>query len=354
MSSLRQNLLKQGLPPLPEPGSHPTTRSTSSGASYGRKRDYSVLPWKNYFEQVQDVNTGGSTFRVYMRGNTGTKIVFLHGGGFSGLSWAVLSKCLTDIIDCQCIAPDLRGHGSSNTDDDSNLSAQQLASDVCDIIEELNADGSPIVLIGHSMGGAIAVHTSLQNRIHSLVALIVIDVVEGTAMASLNTMHRVLQDRPTSFASYERANEWCVKSGYVRNLESARVSMVGQLKKAENPTSTPHQSISTVNEDDAQITVRNSTSCLVWRTNLQASSQFWEGWFKGLSANFLSVSAPKMLMLAGVDRLDRELTIGQMQGKFQMQVLPKSGHAVHEDCPQKVAEAISNFLKRHRLANSVS
>ena len=35
----------------------------------------------------------------------------------------------------------------------------------------------------------------------------------------------------------------------------------------------------------------------------------------------------------GVDRLDRDLTIGQMQGKFQMQVLPQCGHAVHEDQP---------------------
>lgn len=28
-------------------------------------------------------------------------------------------------------------------------------------------------------------------------------------------------------------------------------------------------------------------------------------------------------MLAGTDRLDRELTIGQMQGRFQMVVLPQ-------------------------------
>jgi hypothetical protein len=32
--------------------------------------------------------------------------------------------------------------------------------------------------------------------------------------------------------------------------------------------------------------------------------------------------------LAGTDRLDKELMIGQMQGKFQMVVLPASGHCV--------------------------
>ena len=45
---------------------------------------------------------------------------------------------------------------------------------------------------------------------------------------------------------------------------------------------------------------------------------------------FLSLSIPKLLLLAGVDRLDKDLMVGQMQGKFQMQILPLCGHAVHE------------------------
>lgn len=76
-----------------------------------------------------------------------------------------------------------------------------------------------------------------------------------------------------------------------------------------------------------------------------------------------------MLLLAGIDRLDKELTVGQMQGtylianknvapckiflcagKFQMQVLSHCGHTVHEDTPDKVAEIIATFLVRHKLA----
>ena len=44
------------------------------------------------------------------------------------------------------------------------------------------------------------------------------------------------------------------------------------------------------------------------------SEPFWRGWFQGLSKAFLAPSHPKMLLLAGVDRLDKDLTIGQMQG----------------------------------------
>lgn len=52
----------------------------------------------------------------------------------------------------------------------------------------------------------------------------------------------------------------------------------------------------------------------VWRIDLAKTEQHWFGWFKGLSTAFLNVPVPKMLLLAGVDRLDRELTVGQMQG----------------------------------------
>lgn len=61
----------------------------------------------------------------------------------------------------------------------------------------------------------------------------------------------------------------------------------------------------------------------VWRTPLERSQPFWDGWYRGLSEKFLGLSAPKVLILAGTDRLDRPLTIGQMQGKFQMVLLPQ-------------------------------
>jgi protein phosphatase methylesterase 1 len=58
---------------------------------------------------------------------------------------------------------------------------------------------------------------------------VVVDVVEGTALEALASMHTVLQGRPRMFASVEQAVEWCVRSGQVRNQESARVSMPGQV-----------------------------------------------------------------------------------------------------------------------------
>jgi protein phosphatase methylesterase 1 len=42
-----------------------------------------------------------------------------------------------------------------------------------------------------------------------------------------------------------------------------------------------------------------------------------EDWFKGLSGKFLGSRAGKLLLLAGTDRLDKPLMIGQMQGILQ-------------------------------------
>lgn len=47
-----------------------------------------------------------------------------------------------------------------------------------------------------------------------------------------------------------------------------------------------------------------------------------------------------------MDRLDKELSIGQMQGKFQMQIVGQTGHAVHEDAPDKVMSAHSDTEKK--------
>ena len=90
-----------------------------------------------------------------------------------------------------------------------------------------------------------------------------------------------------------------------------------------------------------------------WRIDLTKTEKYWREWFKGLSSTFLSLTCPKFLLLAGVDRLDKELMVGQMQGKFQMQVLPQCGHAVHEDSPNEVADALSNLALRHKFTQSL-
>ena len=69
---------------------------------------------------------------------------------------------------------------------------------------------------------------------------------------------------------------------------------------------------------------RDHAQKYTWTTNLPSTSPFWPGWFEGLSSKFLSARGGKLLILAGTDRLDKELMVGQMQGIFPRSLFPKS------------------------------
>lgn len=389
------------MPPLP-PDSGLSGQQRNGQKSSRSRFDYSPLNWSKYFDEKRDLLINDDSFRVYLKGfdDKSTEdsnlplLVLLHGGGYSGLTFGPFAHEIYDLCECRLLALDLRGHGNTFTTNDEDLSASTLINDIFRIITKLYATESipRIVLMGHSMGGAIAVHCA--HKIHELesriVGLIVIDVVEGTALDALHSMQSFLRSRPSSFPTLENAIEWCVRSGQTRNVEAARLSMPGQLKNIETgftatseldsesetqllPNNSNQEinknifgfdSLKEENEDNAEQVVNRpnnssehvfktpASSGYTWRTDLFRSEPYWNEWFQDLSNMFLDCrSDAKLLLLAGVDRLDRALTVGQMQGKFQMQVLPKCGHTVHEDVPDKVAQVVASFLIRNRFTN---
>ncbi|KAK9111754.1 hypothetical protein Scep_019273 [Stephania cephalantha] len=293
-------------------------------ASLASADKYSPLEWLGYFDKEEDVSIPESNdvFHIYTAGSEGPVVFFLHGGGYSGLSFALSTSKIKE--KARVVAMDLRGHGKSCTEDELDLSIETLRDDVLAVIKALYGDSAPaIVLVGHSMGGSVAVHVAAKKAIPSLAGLVVVDVVEGTALASLIHMQKILSNRMQYFPTVEKAVEWSVKGGSLRNVESARLSIPSTLKF-----------------DD-------SKSCYTYRTRLAETEQYWKGWYEGLSDLFLSCPMPKLLLLAGTNRLDRSLTIGQMQGKFQMVVVRHTGHAIQEDAPEEFASLVLNFISRN-------
>lgn len=341
-----------------------------------------MIKFPDYFHDSVDVPVNNGSFRVYRTkpteiGDDSPVLVLLHGGGFSALSWSVFSIEITSIINCQCLAVDFRGHGDTKTDDDEDLSAITLATDVVSVIQKLYEGKTmkKILILGHSMGGAIAIHIADMKLLPNLVGIIVIDVVEGTALESLQSMQSFLRSRPTHFKSISNAIEWCVRSGQIRNIESAKVSMPGQIMNTEtnklaaselpiseapestgmtNPMSIPENEEEEESSFQTPRAVSNASKKYTWRIDLSRTEKFWKGWFENLSNKFLDAPIPKLLILAGIDNLDKTLQIGQMQGKFQLQVLARTGHAVHEDQPHHVAETLGSYLIRNKFASPIS
>lgn len=156
-------------------------------------------------------------------------------------------------------------------------------------------------------------------------------------------MHAYLATRPAGFASPRDAVDWHVRSRTLRNAVSARASVPALLVRQERERGKREDgqgagtgengTIGEERDDEARAGVEEEKDQNAirawsrtgqgkpdkpwrWRTDLAATQPFWEGWFTGLSKKFLSGRGGKMLLLAGTDRLDTELTIGQMQGMF--------------------------------------
>ncbi|KAI0075243.1 protein phosphatase methylesterase [Panus rudis PR-1116 ss-1] len=309
------------------------------------KADFSPISAASCFEQATQISVKPSDldFRVYYtppKQANGTVLVCHHGAGYSGLSFACFAREVAILSkgECGVLALDARGHGktkhiseSQPTPEQEDLSIDTLTSDLVNLIETAFPDAQKaptLLLVGHSLGGSVCVRACplLQERKYRLTGVAVLDVVEEFTLEALPMMHSLLDARPEGFNSPEEAIQWHVKTHAIRNAESARISVPGIIVPNPNPNASP---------------------AYLWRTPLRATAPYWTSWFTGLSSKFLSARTARLLVLAGAERLDKELMIGQMQGKFQLVVLANVGHMVHEDDPERLAEVLVEFWRRN-------
>ena len=153
MSALQKKVLTakvtRGLPP--RPFASRGGRSGDRGGCGGRV--YTPVHWSKYFSNRKSFTIGKSIFNAYVGGteNEGPLLVFLHGGGYSGLTWSLLNQEVTRLVNCQTLAIDLRGHGCSQNEDETDLSSQTMAKDISNVIKQYveGLESNPeVVLIG--------------------------------------------------------------------------------------------------------------------------------------------------------------------------------------------------------------
>lgn len=331
-------------------------------------------------------------------------VLCVHGCPYTALSWAPAARALARRLGPKRVvaAVDLRGHGETRCADESALDADTLAADLVAVAAALrrrfeseatrtdtNRDATgedatgdakgregtrpKVFLVGHSAGGAAAARAASSCSSSSAAApfagVVVVDATEGAGLAAIPRMEANLAAgvRPESFAAERDAVAWALRSGLTRNVDAARVSVPSQLVRRDDENhfvsddhfvsdtasgeTSPSRSESRSEPESRSRTP--SSSRFVWRTSLAATRPHWRGWFDGLSRAFLAAPCPKLLALVGVDRLDDELVVAQMSGKFQMVLFPDAGHAVHEDEPERVADAVAAFVRRYAGAKHV-
>ncbi len=103
---------------------------------------------------------------AYADEGKGVPLVFVHGFPLSRGAWQKQMDALRS--SCRVIAPDLRGLGESEAGNGATTMAQ-FAQDIHGLLEQLKT--GPVVLIGHSMGGyvALAFAGQFQQMLRGLV-----------------------------------------------------------------------------------------------------------------------------------------------------------------------------------------
>ncbi|CAB4252348.1 similar to Saccharomyces cerevisiae YHR075C PPE1 Protein with carboxyl methyl esterase activity that may have a role in demethylation of the phosphoprotein phosphatase catalytic subunit [Maudiozyma barnettii] len=332
----------------------PSIKNASSRrqSSTANTVDPNLEKWSTYFEVNKQITFEERNFKfnIYYTlpkslDTTSIPIfVFHHGAGSSGLSFANLSQTLQEKLkgQCGCFSFDSRGHGNTTViDPEQNVSYERdsfiedfrtlLEYIYSNILSAIPKEKLSIILVGHSLGGSICTFTfpvfSIELRKH-ITGITMLDIVEEAAKDALNKVDNFLSMTPNVFLSYSDAINWYVRHGLSKNRTSANIAVPSLFRKF-------------------------SSGKVVRITNLQVFRPYWNTWFTDLSHSFVAVPTSKMLILAGNDNLDKELIIGQMQGKYQLVVFQDSGHFIQEDETLKTALTLIDFWKRNDNKNVI-
>ena len=300
------------------------------------KTTNSPIDWKKYFPHQIFID---KQIPIYYNNISKGPILFcLHGAGHSALSFSLLASLSNNY---RVISYDFRAHGFNISQPEEDLSMATLVSDTEKVLLKINElfPKENIIVLGHSLGGAVAVKTCVnifktefnQDLYKKIQGLIVIDVIEGSALEALPYMKSVIENKQKEFNNINDAISY-MASTQIRNLESCRISIPPLLKQVKNA---------------------KGKKVFTWKTDLFKTEKFWEDWYKDLSKQFLGIKVPKALILTDTNELDTPLTVGHMQGKFKLVVIKGTGHFVMEDDPAAVMEQINVFCQVFRIPRLV-
>jgi 2-succinyl-6-hydroxy-2,4-cyclohexadiene-1-carboxylate synthase len=242
-----------------------------------------------------------------------SQLVLLHGFTHTGASWEPVVAGLGERY--RALTPDIRGHGSASA---------RRPVDLAGVLDDLAAVAlDEFVLVGYSMGGRLALHLSLA-RPETIGRLVLIGASPGLADPSERAARRAADEALAGELEHTTIEEFARRW--------ARTPVLAGM---------PDEVAERVHRDR----LRNTTS------GLAAA-------LRGLGTGAL----PSVW-----DRLDEltmpvTLVVGERDGKFgglaremagripqaELAVVPDTGHAVHLEAPERVAEIITGAPRAGR------
>ncbi|WP_051639861.1 alpha/beta fold hydrolase [Cellulomonas sp. URHE0023] len=248
---------------------------------------------------------------VHRYGNPDAEpVVLVHGLTDAGTTWPDLVAHWGDRWDVY--APDLRGHGRSPhlTDDEvTNASEVHLA----DVVALVDALAEPVALIGHSLGGNLALRTALA-RPEKVWAL----VLEDPAKPPVGGPDPVFVAMTEDFLHSMRD-----VAGHPEHVER----MLAETSWSRT-------------EIEAWAACKPAVDLEYVRRGLTLGDAAWEELFNALTVPTLLVVPPVSDMAPSPELLHNPLV--------RTVVVPDSGHCVRRDQPGLYHQSVDEFLAEAR------
>jgi pimeloyl-ACP methyl ester carboxylesterase len=130
-------------------------------------------------------------------------VLFAHGFGQSRLSWARTASALA-AEGWRTVTFDARGHGDSGRVPQGAYHLEQFVADLLVIGESL---GEPPVMVGHSMGGLLAMVAAGEVRPAPFRALVLVDITPRWETSGVTRILGFMRAHLNGFASLEDAAE---------------------------------------------------------------------------------------------------------------------------------------------------
>lgn len=132
---------------------------------------------------------------------------------------------------CPYVAFDFRGHGDSDRASDGRYGLQRHIDDVLDVLEQMQLQR--IVLIGHSMGGQVAINICSQLR-QRVIGLALVDICSAPNAQGMAMAARDFEESLRVYSSAEEYMSWLQQRRPLLGRAVAHWIAHGALQSCEN------------------------------------------------------------------------------------------------------------------------
>ncbi|KAG5843910.1 sn-1-specific diacylglycerol lipase ABHD11 isoform X1 [Anguilla rostrata] len=301
------------------------------GLLYGRTQYYSVTgprgfccgvprndrTWLDSAGSASPVNL---TYDVFDGKGTDTPLVFLHGLFGSKSNFHSIAKSLVQRTGRKVLTVDARNHGHSTHS--PVLTYEAMTSDLRQLLGQLHI--GKCILIGHSMGGKVAMCTALMQP--SLVErLVVVDITPAQSTTR------------TNFHAYIQAMKEVKIAGAIPRSTARRLAE-DQLRNLIKERSVRQFLLTNFVEENGHY---------AWRVNLEAISKHLEDLMS--FPNFDATYEGPTLFLGGSNSAyissEDYPEIQRLFPAADIQYIPDASHWIHADKPLDFISSIISFLQ---------